>query len=120
VSHHANDGSASRARRALVKEHGYTTHDAAAAAITAAQVQAVRCARGEHDETVAKQGYVTYVRGSQVQPGTRYCRFCSAILRRPEEKEQAVSYSMCAQCGGVVELPATTCAPCLADRPAVR
>ena len=42
--------------------------------------QAERCAHGEHDERVAEQRRVTYVGGRQVAPGTRYCRYCSAIL----------------------------------------
>lgn len=46
--------------------------------------QAVRCGRGEHDETTARLRYVTYVRGRQVRPGTRYCRYCSTIL--PEKR----------------------------------
>jgi len=81
VSHHANDGSASRIRRALAREHGHTTRATAAAATTAAQSQAAGCARSEHDEAVAEKGRVTYLAfGRRVEPGTRYCRYCSVIL----------------------------------------
>ncbi len=81
MTHHANDGSASRIHRALVREYGYTTRSAAAAVIAAAEDQAARCARGEHDEAVAEKGRVTYLAyGKRIEPGTRYCRFCSVIL----------------------------------------
>jgi hypothetical protein len=79
--HHANDGTASRIHRALIKEHGYTTHADASAVVTAAQAQAARCERGEHDEAVAEKGRVTWLAfGRRVEPGTRYCRYCSAVL----------------------------------------
>jgi hypothetical protein len=45
-----------------------------------------RCASGDHDATVAEKGRVTYLAyGKRVEPGTRYCRYCSTIL--PPEKE---------------------------------
>ena len=84
--HHANDGTASRILRGLLREHG--TGGDLGAALTAVASQKARCLRGEHDETVAKPGYVTYVRGSQVRPGTRYCRFCSRILSTATQNRQ--------------------------------
>jgi len=90
MSHHANDGSASRIHRALVKEYGYTTRGAAATVIAVAQDQADRCACGEHDEAVAEKGHVTWLAfGKRVEPGTRYCRYCSAILPGSEEVADA-------------------------------
>jgi len=45
-----------------------------------------RCARGEHDETVAEKGRVTWLAfGRRVEPGTRYCRYCSVILASDKE-----------------------------------
>jgi hypothetical protein len=55
------------------------------AAITASYAQAERCAQGTHAETVAEPRRVTYVDGKQVAPGTRYCRYCSTILRNRED-----------------------------------
>lgn len=52
----------------------------AAAVIAAAAAQDARCAAGEHDEAIAKKGYVTYIRGRQVKSGTRYCYRCKVIL----------------------------------------
>ena len=80
--HHANDGTASRIRRALARQAGPPL-DLAPALLAVASQQA-RCTRGEHDKTEARKGYVTYVRGRQVPPGTRYCQFCSAILTDPD------------------------------------
>jgi hypothetical protein len=58
-----------------------------AAAVPVAASQRARCERGEHDEAVAGEGRVTYLaHGQRVQPGTRYCRYCSAVL--PAEGEQ--------------------------------
>jgi len=52
-----------------------------AAELFAVANQQARCARGEHDEAVAKKGYVTYLGyGKRIEPGTRYCRFCKVIL----------------------------------------
>ena len=40
-----------------------------------------KCAAGKHDERVAEPGYATYMAfGRRIEPGTRYCRWCSAIL----------------------------------------
>jgi hypothetical protein len=45
--------------------------------------QAAKCAAGEHDETVAEDGRVTRLAfGRSVEPGTRYCRYCSQVLPR--------------------------------------
>lgn len=41
--------------------------------------QPYRCHLGEHDEAIAEPKRVTYVRGHQVPPGTRYCRFCGSL-----------------------------------------
>lgn len=78
MSHHANDGSASRALRGLLKQHGYNND--ISGPLAAAAAQDARCAQGEHDEAEARPRYVTYVQGRQVSPGTRYCRRCWAIL----------------------------------------
>jgi hypothetical protein len=51
-----------------------------AAVLAAAACQTAACARGEHDETAARAGYTTYVAGRQVEPGTRYCRYCFIVL----------------------------------------
>lgn len=83
MSHHANDGSASRVLRGLLREHGYNNDPGPA--LAAAALQDLKCTRGEHLEAVAQPRYVTYVRGRQVPPGTRYCRRCSKIL--PTETE---------------------------------
>lgn len=51
------------------------------AAMLATANQAARCARGEHDETVADPKQVTYLAfGKRIEPGTRYCSYCSVIL----------------------------------------
>jgi hypothetical protein len=53
----------------------------ASAIAAAAAAQDAKCASGEHDEATAKQGYVTHLAGGErIEPGTRYCRRCSAIL----------------------------------------
>ncbi len=52
-------------------------------ALGALAAQGERCAKGEHDETVAEPNRVTWLAfGRRVEPGTRYCRFCSVILGR--------------------------------------
>ena len=48
------------------------------AGVDALAAQRARCSQGEHDETVAKDGYATYVGGRRVAPGTPYCRCCGA------------------------------------------
>ena len=82
MSHHANDGSASRARRALGQQAGPQPDPAAAMA--ALYAQQARCARGEHAVVEAKDGYVTYVRGERLAPGTRWCCCCHVILTDQE------------------------------------
>ena len=59
---------------------GYDPAAELATALSRRATQQARCTDGEHDVRVAKPGYVTYVRGRQVEPGTRYCCFCSVIL----------------------------------------
>jgi hypothetical protein len=82
MTHHANDGSASRVHRALIKQHGYCND--AGPVLAAAATLAARCANGDHNETVAQSGRVTYLAfGKRVEPGTRYCRYCSVILGMP-------------------------------------
>jgi hypothetical protein len=83
VSHHANDGSASRTLRGLLRQHGYRDASTLGQLLAAVAEQDAKCRRGEHMETTAQPKYVTYVRGRQVQPGTRYCRRCPAILELP-------------------------------------
>ena len=52
-----------------------------AAALTTQVTQDAKCAAGEHAERVAAPGRVTYMAfGKRVEPGTRYCRWCSRIL----------------------------------------
>lgn len=76
--HHANDGSASRVRRALTKQAGPPL-DLAPALLAMANQQA-RCARGEHDVAEVDPKRVTYVRGQRLAVGTKWCRYCSTIL----------------------------------------
>lgn len=83
MTHHANDGSASRALRGLLATHGYNTGTALGPLLARMAAQQARCIQGEHDERVAEQRRVTYVAGRQVRPGARYCHFCSAILEVP-------------------------------------
>jgi hypothetical protein len=83
MAHHANDGSASRTLRGLLREHSYHDGSSLGALLAAAAEQDAKCRRGEHMETTAQPRYVTYVRGRQVKPGTRYCRRCSKILAVP-------------------------------------
>ena len=53
----------------------------AAAVIAAAAAQSALCAQGQHDEAVAEKGRVTYLGyGERIEPGTRYCWRCQAIL----------------------------------------
>ena len=67
--------------------------DAIPRALLGVANQRARCERGEHDATEARKGYATYVgppgRKRQLEPGTRYCRFCSAILPREEAAKAA-------------------------------
>lgn len=59
--------------------------DAVPRTLLGAANQRARCERGEHDATVAEKGRVTYLaHGKRVEPGTRYCRFCSVILADQE------------------------------------
>lgn len=83
MSHHANDGSASRTLRGLLRQHGYNDGSSLGPLLERYEAQREACWRGEHDEATAQPRYVTYVRGRQVKPGTRYCRFCSTILEVP-------------------------------------
>ncbi len=79
MTHHANDGSASKVHRALIRQHGY--HNDPGPLLAAAAAIAARCAAGEHDETVAEPRRVTYLgMGVRVEPGTRYCCRCKKIL----------------------------------------
>lgn len=78
MSHHANDGSASRVLRGLLAAHGYNNDPGLP--LAAAAAQDAKCARGEHLEKIAQPRYVTYVAGRQVPPGTRYCHRCFKIL----------------------------------------
>ncbi len=79
VSHHANDGSASRVLRGLLRQHGYAPASLPGL-LAAAAAQDIACTEGRHMERVAQPRYVTYVAGEQVPPGTRYCRRCYRIL----------------------------------------
>lgn len=82
MSHHANDGSASRALRSLLQDHGYRNDPRPE--LAAAAEQDAKCARGEHLEAVAEPRRVTYIGfGVRVEPGTRYCRRCKKILSGP-------------------------------------
>jgi hypothetical protein len=47
-----------------------------------------KCAAGDHAARIADPAQVTYLAyGKRVEPGTRYCGWCSAILP-PEEETQ--------------------------------
>jgi hypothetical protein len=88
MAHHANDGSASRVLRGLLREHGYNSNPGPLLATAAAQD--ARCAQGQHDETTAREGYVTHIGlGRRVEPGTRYCRYCKAILGEKRDAPSA-------------------------------
>jgi len=56
-----------------------------AGVIAAGLTRQALCAQGDHDEAVAKPGYVTRLaHGVRVEPGTSYCRYCSSILDAAE------------------------------------
>ena len=45
-----------------------------------------RCAAGDHAVRIADPGQVTYLAyGKRIEPGTRYCGWCSTILPSEEE-----------------------------------
>lgn len=79
MTHHANDGSASRIHRSLIRQHGYCNDPSPLLAAAAAIRE--RCEQGEHTPVVAEARRVTYIGyGRRVEPGTRYCCYCKTIL----------------------------------------
>jgi hypothetical protein len=62
---------------------------AAAPLITAAADRA-RCDAGGHAESVAGPDVPIYLgNGARLEPGTRFCRYCSAILERPQTGQES-------------------------------
>jgi hypothetical protein len=55
-------------------------------ALGVAETQAALCARRAHDVVIAERTQVTYLAfGRRVEPGTWYCRYCSAVLLLPRQ-----------------------------------
>lgn len=51
------------------------------AELTLGRALRAACGRGEHDETAAERGRVTFIgMGRRAEPGTRYCRRCGETL----------------------------------------
>lgn len=48
--------------------------------IVALEEHKAACRRGDHTEAVAKEGRVTYLGGTRIEPGTRYCLYCTKLL----------------------------------------
>ena len=78
MAHHANDGTASRILRGLLRERGY--HPDPRPELATATTQDAKCAVGEHDEVTTEPGRVSYLGIRRLAVGTRYCRRCFTIL----------------------------------------